>query len=331
MTTRRTTLARLALGLAALHGLQPGPAAAQNKAGPAIKWIVPYQPGSAPDIIARIVAEALAPQLTQAIMIDNKPGAAGNLGAQLARRASADGNTWIYSGSPMAANMRIYKAPGYDAMKDFVHVAMLASSDSVLVVDARSDIRSVADLVKRLRAKPGAQSYGSGGSGTPSHLTAEWLLQSAGAKVVHVPYKGAAATVVAAQTGEVLFGIPIVGVAAPHVQAGKLRALAVTGAHRNPRLSGVPTLVESGFADITVVAFGGVSVPAGTPAPQVQRLELALRQVLSQPAVRAKLEATGAEVASSDSKGDSKAYTAVMAAEIVNTEKMMRAAALEPQ
>ena len=315
------------LAIAAL----PGPVNAQADAGPSIKWIVPYQAGSAPDVIARIVAEALAPQLKQAIVIDNKPGAAGNLGARLARRAPADGNTWIYSGSPMAANMRIYKAPGSDAMKDFVHVAMLARSDSVLVVDARSDIRSVADLVKRLLARPDSESYGSGGSGTPSHLAAEWLLEVAQSQAVHVPYKGAAATVMAVQAGEVLFSLPIVGVAAPQVRAGKLRALAVTGTHRNATLPDVPTLAESGFADIRVVAFGGISVPVGTPAPAVHRLEVAVREVLAQPLVRQKLEATGAEVASGDAKGDSKAFTAVMTAEIVNTEKMMRAAKLEAQ
>lgn len=326
MNTRRSLLQ--ALGLACLAWLTPATAGAQPAdAGRAIRWIVPYQAGSSPDIHCRIVGEALSKVLEQPIVIDNKAGSAGNLGAQLARRAPADGSTWLYSGSPLAANMRIYKTPGYDAMKDFVHVSMIASSDAVLVVDARSDIRSVADLLQRLRAKPGAASYGSGGSGTPSHLAAEWLLQSAHAQAVHVPYKGAAATVMAVQTGEIQFAVPIVGVAAPQVQAGRLRALAVTGAQRNPRLPTVPTLVESGFPDITLVSFGGLSVPAGTPAPVVQRIEAAMRQVLALPAVREKIEATGSEVAS----GGSQAFTAALAAEISATERMMRAAALEAQ
>lgn len=328
MTTRRITICTLGtVAIASMLAWLPDAASAQSETGAPIKWIVPYQPGSAPDILARIVGEALSAQLKQTIVIDNKPGAAGNIGAQLARRAPADGNTWIYSGSPMATNMRLYKAPGYDALKDFVHVAAVASSDSVLVVDARSDVRSVADLVKRLRNKPAAESYGSGGNGTPSHLAAEWLLQAAQAKAVHVPYKGAASAAMAVQAGEVLFALPIVGPAVSLVQAGKLRALAVTGAHRNPRLPGVPTLTESGFPDMVVVSFGGLSVPAGTPAAQVQRLEAAVRIVLTQPAVRERIEATGAEVASADGK----AFTATMATEIANTEKMMRAAALEPQ
>lgn len=305
------------------------PASAQTPAGSdrQIRWIVPFQAGSSPDIVCRIVGDALSKVLHQTVVIDNKPGAAGNVGAQLARRAPADGNTWLYSGAPLAANMRMYKAPGFDAMKDFTHIGMIASSDAVLVVDARSDIHSLSELMQRMKAKPGAFSFGSGGSGTPSHLVAEWLLQSAHVQAVHVPYKGAAATTMAVQMGEVLFGIPIVGVAAPHVQAGKLRALAVTGHHRNPRLPTVPTLVESGFPDITLVSFGGLSVPVGTPAPVVRRIEAALQQVLAMPAVREKIEATGAEVGS----GDSQAFTAVLAAEIPATERMMRAAALEAQ
>ena len=326
MNLRRPLL--LALTLSALTALAPATATAQDQAGKPVRWIVPFQPGSSPDILTRIAAEALAKVLEQPIVIDNKPGAASNLGAQLARRAPADGLTWVYSSSPMAANMRLYKAPGYDAMKDFIHVAMLGSSDSVLVVDARSDIRNVADLVQRLRAKPGAASYASGGSGTPSHLAAEWLLQVAQAKAVHVPYKGAVGASLAVLGGEVLFSLPIVGVAAPHVQAGKLCALAVTGAQRNARLPGVPTLMESGFPDITVVAFGGLSVPAGTPPAVVQRLEAAMRQVLAMPAVREKIEATGAEVPAAVGR---EAYTAAMAAEIGATERMMRAAAIEAQ
>jgi tripartite-type tricarboxylate transporter receptor subunit TctC len=315
------------LTLLGLLALAPLSASAQNDTGRQIRWIVPYQAGSSPDTQSRIVGEALSKVLEQPIIIDNKPGAAGNLGAQLARRAPADGNTWIYSGSPMVANMRLYKMPGFDAMKDFTHVAMLARSDSALVVDARSDIHSVADLVQRLRAKPGTASYGSGGIGTPSHLTSEWLLRAAQVKAEHVPYKGAAAITMAVHAEEVLFAMPIVGVAVPQVQAGKLRALAVTGTHRNPRLPNVPTLAESGFPDITLVSFGGISVPAGTPAPVVQRLESAMRQVLAMPAVRERIEATGSEVGSSGSQ----AYTAVLAAEIAATERMMRTAALEAQ
>lgn len=325
MNTLRLHLKRL-LVLSCL-ALPLAGALAQSEAGRPIRWVVPYQAGSAPDIQSRIVGEAMSKVLGQSIVIDNKPGASGNLGAQLVRRAPADGNTWLYSASPLAANMRIYKAPGFDAMKDFIHVAMIGNSDSVLVVNPRSGIRTVTELLQSLQAKPGASSYGSGGMGTPSHLSAEWLLHDGKAEATHVPYKGAAAITLAVQTEEVLFALPVTGVAAPHVQTGKLRALAVTGMRRNPRLPGVPTLAESGFPDMSTVSFGGISVPAGTPSAAVQRIEAAMSQVLAMPAVREKIEATGVEVADSDSK----AYTAVMAAEIKSTERMMRAAKLEAQ
>lgn len=314
-------LALTALALPQTHAL------AQGTSERAVHWVVPYQAGSAPDIQSRIVGEALSKVLGQPVVIDNKPGAAGNLGAQLVRRAPADGNTWLYSAAPLAANMRIYKAPGFDAMKDFIHVAAIGRSDSVLVVNSRSGMRTLAELLQSLRAKPGAASYGSGGLGTPSHLSAQWLLREAKVDVVHVPYKGAAAITMAVQTEEVLFAMPVTGVAAPHVQAGKLNALAVTGTHRNPRLPGVPTLVESGFPGMSTVSFGGISVPAGTPAAAVQRIEAAVRQVLAMPAVRQKIEATGVEV---DDSG-SQAYTAMLAAEIISTERMMRVAGLEAQ
>jgi len=321
---RRTALAALTALALPLTGAQ---AQAQAEAGRAVRWIVPYQAGSAPDIQSRILGEAMAKVLGQPVVIDNKPGAAGNLGAQLARRAPADGNTWMYAASPMAVNMRLYKAPGFDALKDFTHVVMIGSSDSVLVVDPRSGLRNLSELLQRLRAKPGASSYGSGGVGTPSHLAAEWLLHEAKAQAVQVPYKGAAAVSLAVMSEEVLFAVPVTGVALPHIQAGKLRALAVSGKHRNARLPDVPTLAESGFPDVATVSFGGISVPAGTPAAAVQRIEAALRQALAMPSVREKIEATGLEVAIADGP----AFAAAVAAEITATERMMRAARIDSQ
>lgn len=319
---------QLLRGLAACaFSLIATPLLAQNWPSRPIKWLVPYQPGSAPDIVARVYAESVSEILKQPIIIDNKPGAGGNVGAQMARRAAPDGYTWFYSGSPMAANMRLYSAPGFDALKDFTHVTVLVSADSTLVVDARSDIRTVSDLVARLRAKPDALSYGSGGLGTPSHLGAELILQAANAKAVHVPYKGAASTIVAVQAGEVAFSLPITGVALPQIQAGKLRALAVTGPRRHPLLPQVPTLVEAGFPGIALVAIGGVSVPAGTPANVVAQINAAMREAAERPAVRAKLEAAGYDIRTNTPAQ----FTAELTDEIAITERMMRAARLEPQ
>ncbi|MBB3178147.1 tripartite tricarboxylate transporter substrate binding protein [Variovorax sp. Sphag1AA] len=292
-----------------------------------IKWIVPYLAGTAPDITVRITAEAMSSVLKQPVVVENRGGAAGNLGAQIAARAPADGYTWVYSATPMATNMRMYRKPGYDVMKDFIHVGGITRSDVVLVVSGDSDIDSAKALVDRMRQQPGKLSYASGGVGTPAHMGAELILKSAGAQALHVPYKGASESANAVLGKQVDFALTISSVSLPHINAGKLKALAVTAPTRNPRLPDVPTLAEAGIAGVTLVSFGGLSLPAGTPQPIVQRVQQALQQVLADPAVRAKLEANGGEVVAS--KPDE--YARNLASEISLTEKMMKVANITPQ
>ncbi|MEJ8857928.1 tripartite tricarboxylate transporter substrate binding protein [Variovorax robiniae] len=318
--------------LAAALVLAAGPVLAQKaaEAWPArpIKWIVPYQAGSAPDASARVVAEAMAEILHQPVIVDNKPGAGGNVGTQMAAHAPADGYTWLFAGSPTAAAMRMYKAPGFDALKDFTHVSLINMAEAMLVVPADSSIRSAGELLASLRQNPDKLSYGSGGVGTPSHLATELMLSANDVKAVHVPYKGAASIVVATIGKEVDFSLPLLSVAAPQVQGGKLRALAVTGAKRSPKLPDVPTMAEAGLGQIVIVAFGGLSVPVGTPAPIVARINAAVRQALDRPEVRGKLEAAGA---SNVAASTPEQFTAAMKAEIATTERMMVAAKLEVQ
>ncbi|MBO9647502.1 MAG: tripartite tricarboxylate transporter substrate binding protein [Variovorax sp.] len=292
-----------------------------------IKWIVPYLAGTAPDITVRIAAEAMSSVLKQPVVVENRGGAAGNLGAQIAARAPADGYTWVYSATPMATNMRMYRKPGYDVMKDFIHVGGITRSDVVLVVSGDSDIDSAKALVDRMRQQPGKLSYASGGVGTPAHMGAELILKSAGAQALHVPYKGASESANAVLGKQVDFALTISSVSLPHINAGKLKALAVTAPTRNPRLPDVPTLAEAGIAGVTLVSFGGLSLPAGTPQPVVQRVQQALQQALADPAVRAKLEANGGEVVAS--KPDE--YARNLASEISLTEQMMKVANITPQ
>lgn len=292
-----------------------------------IKWIVPYLAGTAPDITVRITAEAMSSVLKQPVVVENRGGAAGNLGAQIAARAPADGYTWVYSATPMATNMRMYRKPGYDVMKDFIHVGGITRSDVVLVVSGDSDIDSAKALVDRMRQQPGKLSYASGGVGTPAHMGAELILKSAGAQALHVPYKGASESANAVLGKQVDFALTISAVSLPHINAGKLKALAVTAPTRNPRLPDVPTLAEAGIAGVTLVSFGGLSLPAGTPQPIVQRVQQALQQALADPAVRARLEANGGEVVAS--KPDE--YARNLASEISLTEKMMKVANITPQ
>ena len=317
----RAALAGAAFALASIG------AQAQDFPSRPIRWIVPYLPGTGPDTTVRVVADAMSDILKQPIVVDNKGGAAGNLGAQVAARAAPDGYTWVYSATTMSASMRMYRKPGYDVMKDFTHVGRITQSDVVLVVNADSGITSAKELLERARKNPGKLSYASGGVGTPAHMGAELILNASGAKALHVPYKGASESATAVVGKQVDFALTLTSVSLPHIQGGKMTALAVTGPKRNPKLPNVPTLAEAGIPGVTLVSFGGLSVPAGTPAPVVKKISDALVQALAKPETRAKLEANGAMVV----PGSAEEYVENLKAEIALTEKMMRVANIEAQ
>lgn len=320
---RRAFLAQAAaLGALPLAGAR----AAAPWPSRAIKWVVPYLAGTGPDTTARIVAEAAAKALGQPVVVDNRGGAGGNLGARLVAKAPPDGYTWIYSGSPMAASMRMYRSPGYDVFKDFRHVMGLTSADTVIIVQADSDIHTLDQLLSRMRAQPGKVDYASGGTGTPSHLGVEMLLSVAKVQALHVPYKGASEIVNAVLGRQVSFGAPISTVAYANIQAGRLRALATTGPRRNPKLPNVPTLAEAGVPGVELTSWGGVSVPSGTPDAIVARIHAALETALKQPQVIAALEEQGGQVLPQDSE----AFTRAFSKEMAFTEAMMSKARLEP-
>ncbi len=292
-----------------------------------IKWVVPYLAGTGPDITARVLAEAVGPLLGQPVVIENKAGAAGNIGARLVARAAPDGYTWIYSAAPMAANMRMYRNPGYDALKDFRHIMRVSTSDIVLVVNSAAGIASLDELAAKARANPGALNYASGGVGTPSHLGVELLLAALGAQATHVPYKGASELVNAILGNQVTFGTPILSVAYPQIQGGKLRALAIAGAERNPKLPGVPTLAELGVKGVELTSWGGVSVPAATSDAVAARIRAAFEKALAMPAVQAGLTENGGQA----SPLPAPEYTRGFTKEMQLTEAMMRQAKLQPQ
>ena len=302
-------------------------AQAQDYPNRPIRWIVPYLAGTAPDNTVRIVAEAMGQALKQPVVVDNKPGAAGNLGAQLAARAPADGYTWVYSASPMASSMRMYKKPGFDVLKDFTHVGRIAISDLTVVTHPDSGVKSIKDLMERARKEPGKLSYASGGVGSPAHMGAELILSMANVQALHVPYKGASESTNAVMGKQVDFALAISSVAMPHIAGKRLVPLAVTGPQRNARQPDTPTLAESGWTGLHITSFGGLSVPTGTPALVVKRLSDALAQVLAQPEVRQKLEAQGGTVAPSSPEE----LRDALQAEMGLTERMMKSAKLEAQ
>lgn len=313
---------------AAVVALATSAAAVAQDGYPAkpIRWLVPYAPGTSPDSTVRIVAEAMAEALKQNIVIENRTGAAGNLGAQAAARAAPDGYTWVYSASPMAMSMRTYRKPGFDVMKDFVHVGRIGTSDLTVVTSPDSGMQSLRDLIDRGRKKPGSLTYASGGIGSPTHMGAELMLAAVGVEATHVPFKGANDSVNAVIGKQVDFALAITSVALPQTDGGKLRALAVTAPKRHARLPGVPTLTEAGVP-VTLTSIGGLSVPAGTPAPIVRRINEVLNQTLARADVRAKLEALGGSITPSTPEE----YTAALRDEITTTEKLMAAAKLEAQ
>lgn len=301
--------------------------AADNWPDRPIKWIVPYLAGTAPDNTARVLAEGVSPLLGQPVIIENRAGAAGNIGARLAAKASPDGYTWVYSSSPMAANMRMYKVPGYDAMKDFRHIMRTTSSDVALIVNASSGIDSLDDLLARAKAAPGKLDYSSGGVGTPSHLGVELMLSSAQARATHVPYKGASELVNAVLGNQVTFGMPILSVAYPQIIAGNLKALAIAGSTRNALLPKVPTFAELGMPNVQLTSWGGISVPAGTPDAIVSRIQGAFERALKQPTVMTGLLNAGGQITPLPSE----AYTRGFLEEMTLTETMMKRAGLQAQ
>jgi tripartite-type tricarboxylate transporter receptor subunit TctC len=318
---------RIAALLAAAALALPSAQAQQDFPNRPIKWIVPYLAGTGPDITVRITAEAMSDVLKQPVVVENRAGAGGNLGAQVAARSPADGYTWVYSATTMSASMRMYRKPGYDVMKDFTHVGRITQSDVVVVVNPDSGIHTLPELLERAKKSAGKLSFASGGVGTPAHMGAELILSAEGAKALHVPFKGATESATAVVGKQVDFALTLTSVSLPFIESGKLVALAVTGPKRNPKLPNVPTLAEAGVPNVTLVSFGGLSVPAGTPTPVVKKIADALDQVLAKPDVRARLEANGGIVVPATGAE----YAKDLQAEIALTEKMMRVTGIAAQ
>ena len=258
-----------------------------------VKMIVPFQAGSAPDVLARAVSERLGAAIGQAIVIDNRPGAGGNIGADAAAKAPGDGYTLMLATISHASNPSLYRNVNYDPVKDFAPVSLIARVPGLLVVPADSPIKSVADLVAAARAKPGSLNYASGGNGSQAHFGGELFRQAANVEIVHVPYKGAPEILTSLLSNQTAFAFPTFTTALPQVQGGKLRALAVTSPTRNPKLPEVPTMKEAGVANYSVASWNALAAPAGTPPEVIARLNAAANAALASPAVQERLLAVG--------------------------------------
>jgi tripartite-type tricarboxylate transporter receptor subunit TctC len=280
--------------LAAVH--VPGLASAQTWPSQPITIVVSFGAGGTADILARMIGDELSTALGQPVVIENKPGAGGNLGGSTVARAAPDGYTLLMSGSPThSVGPHLFKNLSYDPMKDVPPVAMIAMAPNLLVVNSELPVKSVKELVQFARDKPGQITFSSAGIATSGYLAAEMLKASARLDMAHVPYKSGPEAVTGVLAGNVSFIFFTVPALLPQVQAGKLRALAITGAERSALVPNVPTVAESGFSDYEVQAWFALFAPKGTPEPVVQRLASEIEKILKRPDIREKMAKLGAE------------------------------------
>lgn len=309
MSSQPTKRTLLKAGAGALLLMSAPLSMAQAWPARPVRLVVPFPPGGLIDNMARLIGSRLAQELGQPVVIENKPGAGGNLGAAEAARAPADGYTLLMASPALTISPAIYKTLPYQPSQ-LAPVALLGRVPNVLVVNPASGISRVQDLVARAKAAPGKLNYASNGNGTSLHLSAELFKRRTETFITHVPYRGSAAAITAMLSGEVDMMFDNLPSAIGQIQAGKLRALAVTTAQRSTALPDVPTLAEAGLTGFNVSAWFGVAAPAGLPAPVVARLSDALQKIVGQPEVVAAMQRQGADPAFSDAATAAASWTA---------------------
>ena len=297
MMTKRQTLALLACALAsatlpAAHAQAP---AASWPSKP-IRWVVPFPPGGAMDAIARTLGEKAGKTLGQPFVIENKPGASGNIGADFVAKQPGDGYTLMITSIGMATNKPLYGKLSYDPIKDFAPVSLLAVVPNVLVTNAtQPDVKTAKDVIAAARKAPGKLTYASAGNGTSIHLAGEVFTSLAQVDMLHVPYKGSGPAVSDLLGGQVNYMFDSITSARPHIESGKLRALGLTTAKRSKSLPNVPTLAEAGLPGYEVSPWFAVFMPAATPKDIVAKVNAALLEAMKDPDVVKRFETIGAE------------------------------------
>jgi tripartite-type tricarboxylate transporter receptor subunit TctC len=281
---------------ASLLLLAPSLAAAQGWPTKPVHILVSSGAGGTADILARMIGERLAPMLGQPVIVENRPGAGGHLGAGLVARAQPDGYTLLMSGSPThSVGPHLFKRLSYEPMRDVPPVAMVAIAPNLLVTKSSLPVKSLADLVALAREKPGQLTYSSAGNGTSGHLAAELLKSTAKLDMRHVPYKSGPEAVTGVLSGDVDFIFFTVPAVLPQVEAGKLRALAITSAARSALVPDVPTVAEAGYPGYEVLGWYALFAPRETPKPVVAKLSADIEKIVGSPDIRDKMLQLGAE------------------------------------
>lgn len=282
----RTALAALSLVAAAASAAQDWPTKP-------ITLVVPYPPGGPTDIVARVVAQGLGDELKQTIIVDNRSGAGGNIGADMVAKAAPDGYMLLLATTAHAINMSLFKNLNYDTRKSFAPVTLLTSGPLVIVTRPDLPANNVRELIALAKSTPGKLTFASSGNGQSTHLAAELFGAMAGVRMVHVPYRGSAQALTDVMGGQADIMFDTMLSSMPYVNGGKLKALAVTGAARSPAAPNVPIVAEAGLPGYEATAWNGLLAPAGTPASVVERLNSALQKVLGRADIQQKFAAQG--------------------------------------
>ncbi|MCO4865276.1 tripartite tricarboxylate transporter substrate binding protein [Cupriavidus sp. WGlv3] len=325
MSTRRQALIALAAACAAGAS---GSAFAQPWPARPLRMVVPFPPGSSPDLIARILTEKLATALGQPVVVENRPGAGGNIGTGMVARAAPDGYTLLFTiNGPLVTAPTLSRNLNYDPFRQLAPVTLVATSPNVLVVDARLPVHNLREFVALARSRAGELNYGSPGNGSASHLAMEQLKAMAGVELQHVPYPGFPQVTTAMVGGQVQAAFMVPAIAMPQVNAGKLRMLAVTTTGRTAVLPSVPTVAESGYPGFEAISWQAVLAPAGTPQAVIDRLYRELVAIIGSADVRDKMRAqyfvpAGTAPAS---------LRQTMASEKARWDKVIRAAGVQPE
>jgi tripartite-type tricarboxylate transporter receptor subunit TctC len=318
-------LAAVAIAGLALNGLTADIVSAQTYPSRPIRMLVGFSPGGPADVMARLIGQRIYPALGQPIVVENRPGAGGTIAARAVADSEPDGYTLLLGNtSTLVIGPLMYKNIGYDALKAFAPIARLGTTSDILVTNPGFPAKSLRELIAYAKANPGKLNYSTPGIGTPPHLIAEMLKLKAGVEIVHVPYKSGGQSIQAVIAGEVQFTFENPAVALPLVQAGVVRALAVTSEARHPQAPDVPTLIEGGLSDFVSVSFTGVVGRAGIPAAVVGRLNAVINESLKSP----DMAATLAKLAVDVKTGTPDEFGAFLAEEMTATAPVIKAAGL---
>ncbi len=272
-----------------------GAAGAQSYPDKPIKLVVPFAPGGSVDIVGRILAQSLGEELKQSIVVENRAGAGGNIGFEAVAHAKPDGYTLLMASSNLAVNVSLYRTIGYDPLKDFAPVSLVALQPNVLMVHPSLPVTTVPELIAYAKANPGKLNFGSSGIGASQHLAGELFKSRAGVDMVHVPYKGGGPAMADLVGGRIQLMFETIPSSMSYVRSGQLRAIAVTTEERSAQLPDVPTVRET-VTGVVSRGWLGVAAPAGTPQPIVDRLNGAIRKVIADPAVTKRLSDLGLQV-----------------------------------